>query len=161
MYQITIPLFIRGLANLSAILDKASLSAQERNFNVQNLLAARLAPDMFNLIQQVQYAYYHALDLAEKVAGRKELKLSYKETTIGELKNNIAQVIDFLKTVAPEEMNDGEEKMIVRYDDKTKQTPAFEYATTTSLPNFYFHLTTAYDILRHNGVPLKKTDYLG
>ena len=159
-YNVTVPLFTRGLHNLLLILDKTTLHAQTNKPDIQNLLQARLAPDMFNCIQQVQYSYYHALDVIEKIAGRKAEKLAYEEKTVSELKESINRVLEFLTSVAPEEIDGKETLEIPRYDDKTKSAPAFLYVTQVSLPNFYFHITTAYDILRANGVPLHKTDYL-
>ncbi|KAF6240228.1 hypothetical protein HO173_001839 [Letharia columbiana] len=163
LYDITVPVFIRGLTNLSAILSKGSTYADAQNLPPAHLLEARLIEDMAALPYQIQRVSDHAKDSAARLAGVEAVPMPDDETTFEELQTRIQKTIDFLKTV-PEDGMDGkeEEEIVLNVKVATLEfTTAKSYVLDFVLPNFYFHLTTAYDILRHNGVPVGKLDYIG
>lgn len=161
MYNITVPLFIKALSNMSAILDKAVLYAEERKFDVSYLLHFRLFPDQFPFIGQIQTASDSAKGAAARLAGIEPPKMEDNENTVEDLKKRIDKTIDFLKTLTPEQINGSEGKKISIWFIPGKYLTGLEYITEMVLPNFYFHITTAYSILRHNGVCIGKMDYLG
>jgi len=157
MYQASIPLLVRGLDNLSAVLKKG-----EAHPDAAALVEARLAPDMFTLAGQVQRASDTAKGCAARLAGIDNPSFADTETTFAQLQERIARTVAFLQGVKPEQIDGSEDKPIV-----LKAGPATLNFTGTSyllgfvVPNFYFHVTTAYDILRHKGVGVGKLDYLG
>ena len=162
MYQAAIPPLLRGLANLSAILDKAMLNAESRHVDAAVLLQARLAPDMFPLIRQVQIAADTAKGCGARLAGVEVPSYPDTETSVAELQQRIAKTVLFLQGL-PAAQFDGSEgrDIVLKFPKQTLNFTGQDYLQFFVLPNFYFHLTTAYDILRHNGVPLGKADYLG
>jgi len=157
----TIPVFVRYLSNLADIIEKGEGYAAEKKLDVTILLNGKLAPDMYNFIKQVQYAYFMALEAAVKLSGRPMPKFTYDEKTLHDLQASLKRVIAFLKKIEPEEFSAVDEKQIETYLDTKKHYSAAHYVTLLALPNFFFHVTTAYDILRHLGVSLGKRDYLG
>jgi uncharacterized protein len=161
MYNVTVPLFIKALSNMSAILDKAVLYAEEKKFDVSYLLQSRLFPDQFPFIRQIQVASDSAKGAAARLAGIEPPKMEDNESTVEDLKERIEKTIDFLKTLTPEQINGSEDKKISIWFIPGKYLTGLEYITEMVLPNFYFHITTAYSILRHNGVSIGKSDYLG
>jgi uncharacterized protein len=161
MYNVTVPLFIKALSNMSAILDKAVLYAEEKKFDVSYLLQSRLFPDQFPFIRQIQVASDSAKGAAARLAGIEPPKMEDNESTVEDLKKRIEKTIDFLKTLTPEQINGSEDKKISIWFIPGKYLTGLEYITEMVLPNFYFHITTAYSILRHNGVSIGKSDYLG
>jgi hypothetical protein len=161
MYNVTVPLFIKALSNMSAILDKAVLYAEEKKFDVSYLLQSRLFPDQFPFIRQIQVASDSAKGAAARLAGIEPPKMEDNESTVEDLKKRIEKTIDFLKTITPEQINGSEDKKISIWFIPGKYLTGLEYITEMVLPNFYFHITTAYSILRHNGVSIGKSDYLG
>ena len=161
MYEATIPVFIRSLENLIKIMEKAERHAKKRMTNPSALLKKRLYVDMFNFTKQVQYSYFMALDAVSNLSGIPSPKLSYDEKSMAELKKSVRLVIKFLKSVKPEDIDLRNKKRIpVFFDPKQTLLPA-DYVQNLAVPNFFFHYVTAYDILRHNGIPLGKKDYLG
>ncbi|MGE5445731.1 MAG: DUF1993 domain-containing protein [Ignavibacteriales bacterium] len=161
MYDITVPLFIKALSNMSAILDKAALYAEEKKFDISYLLHFRLFPDQFPFVRQIQIASDNAKGAAARLAGIEPPKMEDNETAVEDLKIRIDKTIDFLKTLRPEQINGSEDKKISIWFIPGKYLTGLEYITEMVLPNFYFHITTAYSILRHNGVSIGKMDYLG
>ncbi len=162
IYQASVPVFVQGLANLSAILDKAVAQATERQIDPAALLDSRLAPDMFPLVGQVQLATDHAKGASARLAGIEVPKFADVETSFDELQQRLARVSEFVKGIDPGQIEGSEDREIVltiRGQPKTfnGQTYLFSFA----LPNFYFHLTTAYAILRHNRIMIGKRDFLG
>jgi hypothetical protein len=157
MYQMSIPLLVRGLDTLSAVLKKG-----EEHPDAAAFIEARLAPDMFTLAGQVQRASDTAKGCAARLGGIDNPSFADTETTFEQLQERIKKTADFLQSVKREQIDGTEEKPIA-----FKAGPAMlaftgaSYLTTFVLPNFYFHATTAYDILRNNGVPVGKLDYLG
>ncbi|HYQ40189.1 MAG TPA: DUF1993 domain-containing protein [Pseudomonas sp.] len=162
MYQASIPLLARGLENLAAILLKAAAHAESRRIAPQVFLDARLAPDMFPLVRQVQIVSDTAKGCAARLAGVEVPSFADTEASFAELQERIARTLAFLNGIAAAQVDGSEERPIVlkmheREVHFTGQTYLLEFA----LPNFFFHLTTAYGILRHNGVEIGKADYLG
>jgi len=162
MYQASIPVFIRMLENLSSILDKATVYAEAKKIDPTVLVNARLAPDMYPLSRQIQIATDIAKGCAGRLAGKEIPRYEDTETTFGELQERIAKTIEFLQSISAEEIDNSEEKSI------TLQTHSRElsflgqpYLLKFVLPNFYFHVTTAYAILRHNGLEIGKIDFTG
>jgi hypothetical protein len=161
MYNVTVPLFVKALSNMSAILDKAAFYAEEKKFDVSYLLQSRLFPDQFPFIRQIQIASDVAKGAAARLAGIELPKMEDNETTVVELKKRIEKTINFLQTLKPDEIDGSEDKKISIWFIPGKYLTGFEYITEMVLPNFYFHITTAYSILRHNGVVIGKADYIG
>jgi hypothetical protein len=163
MHTLSVPVYARMLAGLSAWLDKAAAHAQARKFDPAALLAARLYPDMLPLAKQVQIACDAAKFGVARLAGVDAPKFDDTETTIDELKARIARTIEWIESV-PAARFDGREdapvSVPVRNRDPLQYT-ALGYLQQHALPNFFFHVTTAYALLRHNGVELGKADYLG
>lgn len=162
MYQTTLPGYIRALKNLDAILDKAATFCEEKNIKPDVLVNYRLAPDMHPLTTQIQIASDTAKGCAARLSGVEPPKYEDNETTLPELKARIAKTIDFLKSVSPEAIDGTEDKDIqLKFPNATLDFKGLDYVVHFVTPNFYFHVTTAYAILRHAGVPLSKYDYLG
>ncbi len=162
MYSASVPVFNRMLTNLSYFLDKAQANATARNFDVNVLATDRLAPDMLNFCFQVRIACDAAKLTFARVGGLDAPKFEDNETTMAQLKERIQKTLAFIATVKPEDMN-GKEDMSVTFPagkDKTRTLSGEDYLKHWATPNVYFHVTTAYNILRHNGVDLGKIDFL-
>jgi hypothetical protein len=162
LYQASIPVFIRGFTNLSAVLEKAKAHAEANKVDLSTYVNARLAPDMYPLSGQVQGASDAAKFGAARLAAVTPPSFADTETTFEELQARIAKTLDFLKTVDEAQINaraGGTVTLKVR--GKEMNFECEPYLLNFVLPNLFFHLTTAYDILRHQGVPLGKMDYLG
>jgi hypothetical protein len=163
MYTVSVPVFIQHLNGLSTILDKTAGHAASRKINEADLLNMRLSPDMFPLVRQFRAATDHAIGAAARLSGREVLKFANDETTIAQLKDRIAKTIEFLKSVKPNEVDGTEEKdiSITFPNGNTRQFKGQGLLLGNSLPNFFFHATTAYDIVRQCGVELGKRDFMG
>lgn len=161
MYNITIPVFIKSLANLGTFLEKAAKEAEEKKFDLDHLLSDRLYPDMFNFTRQVQIACDAAKGTAARLAGIEPPKHEDVEKTVPELKEHIDKVVAFLKTIKPEQIEGSEDRPVKVPTVEGKYLTGFEYISEMYLPNFFFHITTAYLILRHNGISVGKADYIG
>jgi uncharacterized protein len=163
MYTVSIPVFIQHLGGLAAVLDKAAAWAGVRKVNEADLLNMRLSPDMFNLTRQVRAVTDHAANAAARLSGKEPLKLANDETTIAQLKDRIAKTVDFLKGIKPNEIDgtEGKEISITFPSGQTRQFTGQSLLLGNSLPNFYFHATTAYDIIRQCGVEIGKRDFMG
>jgi hypothetical protein len=162
IYQVTVPIFIRGLERLSDFLDKAEGFAAERGSDPGDLVGARLAPDMLPLSGQVQRASDTSKLAVARLGAIEAPKFEDVEKTFPELGTRIAGTIAFLRSVKPGQL-DGAEERSIRFKAGPAEL-AFRgdaYVTGFALPNFFFHVTTAYDILRREGVPLGKRDFLG
>ena len=161
MYQISVSALVKSLTNLSAILGKAAAHA-ENKFDPRALLDARFYPDMFTLTRQVQIACDLAKGAGARLAGVELPAFEDKEASIPDLQARIAKTIEFLKTLRPEQIDGSAERDItLQMRDRTIHFKGLPYLVDWVLPNFYFHVTTAYALLRHNGVPLGKNDFLG
>jgi hypothetical protein len=162
MYTTSVPRFIRALNNLAAILEKGAAHAQARKIDPAVLLDARLYPDMFPLTRQVQVATDVANSGAARLAGLEVPAYENKEGSFDELVARIRKTIAYLETLKPEQIDGTEEKTVSwQTRSSTKSMQGMPYLQDHLLPNIYFHVTTAYNILRHNGVELGKMDYLG
>ena len=162
VHQVTVPVFIRGLERLSDFLDKAEGFAAERGTNPNDLVAARLFPDMLPLSGQVQRASDTSKLAVARLAAIEAPKFEDVEKTFPELGTRIAETIAFLRSVTPGQLDGAEGRTIQFSAGKTPLTFRGDaYVTGFALPNFFFHVTTGYDILRHAGVPLGKRDFLG
>jgi hypothetical protein len=163
MHQASVGVFTHFLNNLSDLLDLAAAHAEKRNIDPAVLLNARLYPNMYDLIRQVGEANRHAILACALLAGVEPPTLPQAEADIAELKARIATVKDFLASI-PSSQIDGTEEKNVTFTFKngsTRQFPGQTMLLTFSVPQFFFHVTTAYDILRHSGVELIKRDFLG
>jgi hypothetical protein len=162
MYQASAPRFINMLNNLSAILDKAQAHAEARKLDPSVLANDRLFPDMLPMKRQVQIACDSAKGAVARLAGIEVPKHEDTEQTFAELKARIAKTIDFIRTITPAQLEGSEDKTIhLKLGPREVDYTGIQYLLGHALPNFYFHVTTGYDILRHNGVELGKRDYLG
>lgn len=162
MYEASIPVLKRFLGNLAAILTKASAYADARKIDHSVLLNARLFPDMYSLVKQVQIASDQAKGAAARLAGVEIPKFEDNESSFAELHERIAKTIAFLDTIKPEQLEGSENRDIVlTLRDRKLEFKGLQYLLTWVQPNFYFHVTTAYDILRHNGVEIGKRDFMG
>lgn len=162
MYASSIPVFKHILGSLSDILDKAEAHAAAKKIEPSALLQARLFPDMFTMRRQVLIACDFAKGASARLAGVDVPKYEDTEQTFGELKARIAKTLAFIDTLAPAQIDGSEERDITtQAGPETKHFKGQRYLLHYALPNFYFHVTTAYAILRHSGVELSKHDYVG
>lgn len=162
MYQASVPTFIRMLDNLAVILEKGAAHAEAKKIEPAVLVNSRLCPDMFPLVRQVQIASDGAKGCAARLAGLEPPKFEDNEATFPELIARVNKTVAYLNTLTPGQIDGSEEKVITLQMRKTTLTlPGMPYLLNMVLPNFYFHITTAYDILRHCGVELGKQDFLG
>ena len=162
MYQASAARFANMLGNLSAILDKAQAHCEARKIDPLVLTGLRLYPDMFPLSRQVQIACDTAKGAVARLAGADIPRHDDTERTFDELKARIAKTVDFVQSVKRERIDGAEEKEIVlQMRSGERRYTGLQFLLGHALPNFYFHVTTAYNILRHNGVDLGKRDYLG
>jgi hypothetical protein len=162
MYEASIPVFIRMLKNLAAILAKGAAYAEAKKIEPTVLVNSRLYPDMFSLARQVQIASDAAKGCGARLAGREPPKFEDNEATFPELLTRIDKTIAYLETLKPEQINGSEQKTITLQIRKNTLTfLGMPFLLNFALPNFYFHVTTAYDILRHCGVEIGKQDFIG
>ncbi len=162
MHQVAFPAVIRTLNALSTILDKAAAYCEARKVDPSVLLNYRLAPDMFALARQIQVATDQAKGMAARLSGTEVPSYPDTESTIEELKARIAKTIEFVQSIAPERFEGCEDREVtlkLRGGERTFN--GRDYTFGFVLPNFYFHATTAYDILRHAGVEIGKLDFMG
>lgn len=161
MHAFSAPTFARMLRNLSAMLGKAEAHAKARNYDPAVLLNARLAPDMFTLTRQVQIATDHAKGAMARLAGTQPEVIPDTDVTIADLQARIAKVIGIVESFTEAQLDGSEKREIsIKIPNQELKFNGLDYLVTWALPNFYFHLTTAYAILRHNGVDLGKRDFL-
>jgi uncharacterized protein len=162
MYQASVPAFLQMLNNLSAILDKAEAHAGNRKVDPEILLNYRLAPDMLPFIRQIQIAADLAKGAVARLAGVEVPKYDDTEKTFADLKARIAKTVAFVESFRPEDIDGSEDRDIsLTLGEHTMSFKGQPYLVQFVLPNFYFHCTTAYDILRHSGVELGKRDFIG
>ena len=161
MYQASAPRFAHTLRNLSAILDKAQAYAETKKLEPNVLGGQRLIADMFPLARQVQIACDTAKGAVARLAGIEIPQHADTEQTIPELKARIAKVLDFIESVPAAKIEGSDEREVVmKMRGQDMKFQGFQYLAGHALPNFYFHVTTAYNILRSNGVEIGKRDYL-
>ena len=161
-YDACVPPMIRSLENLSKIVDKAVAQAKSEDKDLKTLLDARLAPDMHPFTRQIQIASDSAKGGAARLAGVEPPSFADTETSFPELKERIAKTVAYLKSLPKEKFDGAETREIeMKIPDRVLKFPGGFYLTGFVLPNFYFHVTTAYDLLRHKGINIGKMDFLG
>jgi len=162
MYTMSVPVFRRALGNLSAILDKAAKHAEARKIDPSVLLTARLYPDMFAFTRQVQLTSDFAKGAVARLAGETPPKFEDVEASFPDLKTRIARTLAVLEGYQPGQIDGSEDRAIeIKIPDRTLNFKGLDFLCHWAIPNFFFHETTAYDILRHNGVEVGKWDFLG
>ena len=162
MYAVSVPVLVRGLTNLSAILDKAVASAEARKFDPAVFISARLAPDMNPFSAQIQTASDSAKGAGARLTGTEAPSFPDTETTFPELQARIKNTIDYLQSLKPEQFEGADTRdVIMKFPNGEMKFSGQDFLFSFALPNFFFHVTTAHAILRHNGVPIGKMDYLG
>ena len=162
MYQVSVPRFANILGNLSNILDKAQTYVDANKIDDVTLTSYRLFPDMLPMSKQVQIACDTAKGAVARLAGLDIPVYEDNEKTLAELKARITKTVVFIQTATPGQIDGTEEKAIVlKRGEKETHYKGMQFLLGHAIPNIYFHVTTAYDILRHNGVPIGKRDYLG
>jgi hypothetical protein len=162
MYTLSAPIFTRMLTNLDAILDKAIAHAAQRKIDPAVLMASRLSPDMLPMSRQVQVACDFAKGGVARLCGEEPPKWDDTETSMADLKARIARTIEFVGTFAPARFEGGDTRIVqLQMRGETVQLTGLEYLTRMLLPNFFFHVTTAYDLLRKDGVEIGKRDFVG
>jgi uncharacterized protein len=162
LYDSSVPAYQRSLNAFLAILDKAEEHAQARKFDPNSYLAMRLSPDMWPLVRQVQGFCDHAKNSSFRLAGKEPPLKEDKETTVAELRDRIRATLDMLKSIDAKAMEGAETREVVIPAGPNKlKLPGADYLLHFAIPNFYFHLTTAYDILRSCGVEIGKRNFLG
>jgi hypothetical protein len=163
MHELSVGVFIPFLDNLSKLLDRAAAYAEARKIDPAVLLKMRLFPNMYDLTQQVGEANRHALIACALLAAQSAPALPASATDIAELKSRITDVIDFIQSLPRETIDEAADREVI-FTFKNGATRTFTgrmLLLTFSVPQFFFHVTTAYDILRHAGVDLAKKDFLG
>jgi hypothetical protein len=162
MYQASVTPFINSLKALSKILDKAEAHATARKIDPAVLLGMRLSPDMLAFTKQVQLASDFAKGGSGRLAGVELPKYEDSEASFADLKARIAKTIDFVSSLKPAQIDGSEERTVtIPIGGQPRNFTGQSYLIDFALPNFYFHVTTAYDILRHAGVEIGKRDFLG
>ena len=162
LYDVSVPAFLRGFANLTDILKKGEAFADEQGIPHKELLEARLFEDMLPLTGQIQRASDTAKFVPVRVGGYENVPMADEEATFADLHARIEKTVAFLSSVVPATMADRDDIEVVLKTRSGETTFTGKgYVLGFALPNFYFHATTAYAILRHKGVPIGKKDYLG
>src|SRR5580693_4747149 len=161
VHAMSVDLFAHALGNLSAFLAKGVADAKERKFDPAVLLGSRLAPDMLPLTRQVQIACDLAKNSVARLAAQEPPRFEDNETSFEQLRTRIARTIDYLKSVPASALEGSETRDIkVPAGERTLEFKGLDFLQRWAIPNVFFHVTTAYDILRHNGVELGKRDFL-
>ncbi|CAM2148611.1 DUF1993 domain-containing protein [Pararobbsia alpina] len=162
MYQASVPVFVRGLRVLSTLVGKAEAYADTHKIAPAVLLDARLAPDMLPFTGQIQRASDTSKLSGQRLSGVAAPRFEDTETSFDELQQRIAKTVAYLETLQPASFQGAEARTVqLNFGDFKPNFSGDNYLLTFALPNFFFHVTTAHDILRHNGLPVGKLDYLG
>lgn len=161
MHSASVPVFVRNLSNLLAWLDKAEAHAKARSFDSANYLSLRLAPDMLAFVKQIQIASDGAKGCVSRLAGVEIPKWDDTETSLDELRARIRRTVDYVQAFGPDRIDGSEgREIVITLRSGEQRFDGQRYLEHWALPNFYFHVMTAYALLRHAGVELGKTDYL-
>ena len=162
MFQASVPRLVNMLGNLSNILDKAQAHVDAKKLDATTLTSYRLFPDMLPMKSQVQIACDSAKGVVARLAGVESPVFEDNEQTLADLKARVAKTITFIQTMTPAQIDGTEDKeIVVKRGDKETRYKGMQFLLGHALPNVYFHITTTYNILRHNGVEIGKRDYLG
>lgn len=161
-YQFTVPIFINALMGLKNVLTKGRSFAHGKGMSDEHMLGLRLAPDMFPLVKQVQIACDNAKGASARLSGKEAPKMEDNEKTFAELEARIDKTLAYLDTFSDADFTDAQTRtMKLPYFPEDMHFTGEGYARLYAIPNFFFHVATAYNILRANGVPLGKADYMG
>ena len=162
MYQASVPRFVNILGNLSNILDKTQAHVDAKKIADASLTGYRLFPDMLPMTTQVQIACDAAKGVVARLAGVAIPAFDDNEVTLADLKARIAKTVAFMQTITPAQIDGTEDKdIVIKRGEKETQYKGMQFLMGHAIPNFYFHVTTTYNILRHNGVEIGKRDFLG
>jgi uncharacterized protein len=161
LYAATIPQYVKVLKNVDGWLDKAAAHAKSKGYDAEQLLTSRLAPDQYSLLRQIQAACDGAKLTAARLTGKEAPKHPDTEQTVAEIRQRLASCISYLESFEEMAFKGAEDRPVALPFLEGKIVSGRDYVNEMSLPNFYFHVTTAYAILRHNGVDLGKRDFLG
>lgn len=163
LFDATVPAFTRSLKALDVCLDKAQAHADALKCDVANILGSRLAPDMFTLGRQIQIACDFAKSISSRMAGLEVPSYEDNEVTLADFKARIAKTVAYINTITPEQFEGSETRAISipMRDGSKREYIGAPYLHHAGLPNFYFHLTSAYALMRHNGVQVGKKDFIG
>jgi hypothetical protein len=162
MHSMSVDIFTHALGSLSALLEKGAAYAAAKKFDPNVLVTSRLAPDMLPLSNQIQIACDQAKKAVGRLAGVEPPRFDDNEKTLEELRIRIARTIDFIRSVPAKALEGAEDRDIkVPAGERSFEFKGLAYLQRWAIPNVYFHITTAYNILRHNGVDIGKRDFLG
>ena len=162
IYDASVPVMIRALTNLSKILDKAVAQAKTDDKPLNELIEAKLAPDMRPFTFQIQSASDAAKGCAARLSGTTAPSMPDTETTFPELKARLEKTVAYLNTIKPEQLKGAEDREIVmKFPNGEMKFTGRDFLAGFALPNFFFHVTTAYALLRHKGINIGKMDFLG
>lgn len=162
IYDMTVPVFTRMLSNLLIWLDKAEADAAARKYSTDTLVGDRLAPDMIPLRGQIMIATDHVKGCICRLSGQPIPSWPDEEKTFAELRARIGKALALLEATTPDQLADGADRLVtLKINGEEVSSRGLDYLTQRALPNFFFHVTTTYAILRHNGVPLGKRDFIG
>jgi hypothetical protein len=162
MYDASVPVFLHTLGTLKTLLQKAVAHAEAKKFDPNVLVGVRLAPDMLPLARQIQIASDAAKGAAARLTGTDAPKFEDNEATMDQLIARVDKTVDYLRTVDAAKFEGSETRTITMVlPNQTLTFVGLPFLRHMALPNFFFHVTTAYALLRHNGVPIGKLDYLG
>ena len=162
IYDMTVPVFTRMLSNLLSWLDKAEADAAARKYSTDTLVGDRLAPDMIPLRGQIMIATDHVKGCICRLSGQPIPSWPDEEKTFAELRLRIGKALALLEATTPDQLEGGADRMVtLKINGEDVALRGLDYLTQRALPNFFFHVTTTYAILRHNGVPLGKRDFIG
>ncbi|MBC7754540.1 MAG: DUF1993 domain-containing protein [Moraxellaceae bacterium] len=161
LFESTVPQFIKMLTNLNVLIEKSEAFAQIKKFEIDVLLNSRLAPDQFHLIRQVQIVCDTAKLGVSRLTGKEAPAHADTEKSLAEVKERINSTVTYLKKITANDFAGAETKHIKTPRWEDQYLTGFDYVQHHVIPNFYFHMTTVYSILRHNGVDIGKKDYLG
>lgn len=159
IYTFTVPVFVKSLGGLKGVLSKAEAFAKEMGMNEEDFLSDKLAPDMFPLVKQVQVACDNAKGATARLAGVEVPKFDDTEKTFAELQARIDKTLEFVQSVPESAFKNAAGRRVTLPYFKDKYITGFDYAREYAIPNFFFHLVTAYGLVRKNGVPIGKADY--
>ncbi len=162
IYQVSVPVFTRHLKGLSGCLSRTQALYAEKKYDEGTLLNYRLFPDMFNFTKQVQAATNHAQTCSALLAGQAVPKNEDNEKSLGDLVARVEKSLAFLNSIKPEQLDGADSKTVTTSSQgKEVQFTGLELLQNRSMPNFFFHYTTAYNIMRHQGVEIGKRDFMG
>lgn len=161
IYELTVTQFKKMLGNFDTLLEKANKHAEAKKFDTEVLLNSRLAPDQFNFLRQVQILCDTAKFCAARLTNKEAPSHPDNEKTLADTRARVKSVISYLETFSEKDFANAAQQKVTQGRWEGKYLTGYEYVVQHAIPNFYFHFTTAYSILRHNGVDVGKNDYLG